>query len=147
MKLRFDCRNQDCPALIEYRPTGAGAERFCCPRCPREYTVQHSDRLLVRRALSACALCGGEELFIRKNFPQKTGLLIVVAAVLISLLSLQQHIGLAYGVLAAAVIVDGGIYYLVGVVTVCYRCRAEYWGLPRNPEHHWFDLATSEKYR
>lgn len=146
MKIRFGCRDERCPALIEYRPSGTGEEQFDCPRCARGYTVHNTDALFRGEVLRKCAMCAGQEMFIRKNFPQKTGLLIVVAAALISVLFLKANIMLAYGILAAAVLVDLVIYYVIGVVTVCYRCRTEYWGLYRNEEHEWFDLAASEKY-
>ena len=146
MKIRFACRDEQCPALIEYRPLGTGDETFACPRCSRDYTLHDTATLVRDRTLQKCALCGGEEMFIRKNFPQITGLLIVLVAGLISVLYLRTNTALAYGVLAAAMLADAIIYYLVGVVTVCYRCRTEYWGAARNQDHDWFDLATSEKY-
>lgn len=146
MKLRFECRQDTCPALIEYRPIGAGDEALDCPRCGRSHALHHTSQLLRREPLETCALCGGSEFFVRKDFPQKIGLLIVVTAAGISFLSLRSAPGLAYGVLAAAVLIDLLIYYIIGVVTVCYRCRTQYWGVQRNARHDWFDLATSEKY-
>lgn len=146
MKLRFECRKRGCPALIEYRPLGTGDETLNCPRCGEHYTVRHSDRLARGEPLERCALCGGMELYIRKNFPQRTGLLIVVIAAALSFMTLQRTPALAYGVLAGAVLIDLAIYCVIGLVTVCYRCRAQYWGLARNRRHDWFDLATSEKY-
>jgi hypothetical protein len=146
MRIRFACRDEQCPALIEYRPLGTGDETFACPRCRREYTLRDTATLVRDRTLRKCALCGGEEMFIRKNFPQITGLLIVLVAGLISFLYLRTNAALAYGVLAAAMLADVIIYYLIGVVTVCYRCRTEYWGASRSKNHDWFDLAASEKY-
>ncbi len=146
MKIRFACRDEQCPALIEYRPLGTGDETLACPRCSRDYTLHDTATLLRDRTLQKCALCGGEEMFIRKNFPQITGLLIVLVAGLVSVLYLRTNTALAYGVLAAAMLADAIIYYLVGTVTVCYRCRTEYWGVARNENHDWFDLAASEKY-
>ena len=106
MKICFRCRDERCPALIEYRPSGTGEEQFGCPRCGRGYTVHNTDTLFRGEMLRKCAMCAGQEMFIRKNFPQKTGLLVVVAAALISVLFLKANIMLAYGVLAAAVLVD-----------------------------------------
>ena len=146
MKIRFDCRDEQCPALIEYRPLGTGDETLACPRCRREYTLRDTATLVRDRRLRKCALCGSEEMFIRKNFPQITGLLIVLVAGLISFLYLRTNTVLAYGVLGTAVLADGIIYYLIGVVTVCYRCQTEYWGVSRHKDHDWFDLAASEKY-
>ena len=146
IKIRFDCRDEQCPALIEYRPLGTGDETLACPRCRREYTLRDTATLVRDRTLRKCALCGSEEMFIRKNFPQITGLLIVLVAGLISFLYLRTNTVLAYGVLGTAVLADGIIYYLIGVVTVCYRCQTEYWGVSRHKDHDWFDLAASEKY-
>ena len=146
MKIRFACRDEQCPALIEYRALGTGDETLACPRCSREYTLRDTATLVRDHTLRKCALCGGEEMFIRKNFPQITGLLIILVAGLISFLYLRTNPTLAYGVLGAAMLADVIIYYLIGVVTVCYRCRTEYWGVAHNKNHNWFDLATSEKY-
>ena len=145
-KMRFGCRDDHCPALIEYRPTGGGREQFACPRCERQYELHDTDALVLGGVLTRCVMCHGEELFIRKDFPQKTGLFIVVVAALTSILFLKSNPAIAYGVLAAAVLIDLLIYLMTGVVTVCYRCRTEYWGQARNENHNWFDLASSEKY-
>ncbi len=51
-----------------------------------------------------------------------------------------------FAVLAALVVIDAARYLLVGKVTVCYSCRAEYSNTAYNPKHQGFDLATSEKY-
>ena len=50
-------------------------------------------------------------------------------------------------VLLAATLLDAALYFVVGKVTVCYRCRAEFRDVPVNPEHEGFDLAIGEKYR
>ncbi len=49
-------------------------------------------------------------------------------------------------VLGGAVLVDAALYFVTGIATVCYRCRAEFRGVAYNPAHTGFDLATSEKY-
>lgn len=99
--------------------------------------------------INACPACGCRELFVRKDFPQKLGLgLVVVAGVAFLLLSASRgtfHLGV--WVLVAAALVDGLLYLMVGKVTVCYRCRAEIRGVPLNPEHGPFELAVAEKYR
>jgi hypothetical protein len=146
MKMQFECRTADCPALIEYRPLGKDHETLDCPRCARTYTLENTSELLQGHAPTRCVLCKGEEFFKRKDFPQKLGLGIVIVAALISLATLRDHFLLAYGVLAAAVVLDLIIYYMIGVVLVCYRCRTDYWSVAISEQHDWFDLATSEKY-
>lgn len=99
--------------------------------------------------MTSCPTCGCRDLFVRKDFPQKLGLGIVIVAGLGFLILAADrrtfYIGVA--VLAAATVVDAVLYWLVPRVTVCYRCRAEYRRLPVNPEHEGFELAVGEKYR
>ena len=100
-------------------------------------------------SLTACPKCGCADLFVRKDFPQKLGLAIVVVAAVafLALASRPRYFYLGALVLVAAVVIDAAIYLFVGKVTVCYRCRAEFRSAPVNPEHEGFDLAIAEKYR
>jgi hypothetical protein len=99
--------------------------------------------------LTTCPDCGCRDLFVRKDFPQKIGLaIVVVAAVTFVVLSVRRatmYVGVV--VLLAAFVVDAVLYVFVPKVTVCYRCRAEFRGVPVNPEHEGFELAVGEKYR
>ena len=99
--------------------------------------------------LTTCPKCGCRDLFIRKDFPQKTGLLVIVVAGL-TFLVLAARRGTFYlgvWVLVSAAAVDALLYVFVPKVTVCYRCRAEFRGVPLNPDHGAFELAVAEKYR
>jgi hypothetical protein len=99
--------------------------------------------------VSACPKCGCRDLFVRKDFPQKTGLALVTIAAL-AFLILAASRGTFYlgvWVLVAAAAVDAALYLVVGRVTVCYRCRAVIRGVPLNPAHGPFELAVAEKYR
>lgn len=99
--------------------------------------------------LKSCAKCGCADLFVRKDFPQKLGLTIVVVAALtfLALASRPRYFYLGALVLVLAAVADAVIYLLVGKVTVCYRCRAEFRDVPLNPQHEGFELAVAEKYR
>jgi len=98
-------------------------------------------------AVTVCPCCGGREFFVRKNFPQWLGLMIVIDAAVASCVLLYLKMMLwVWIVLGGAVVVDAALYFVTGVVTVCYRCRAEFRGAAYNPAHSGFDLATSEKY-
>jgi hypothetical protein len=97
--------------------------------------------------IDRCVVCDGVEFFIRRDFPQKLGMaLVVMFGVAASVFFYYQNVLATYGTLASLAVVDAIIYFFVGKVTVCYRCRAEYRGLVYNPDHEGFDLATSEKY-
>jgi len=99
--------------------------------------------------LTSCPKCGCADLFVRKDFPQKLGLAIVVVAAMtfLVLASRPRYFYLGAILLVVAAVVDAAIYLLVGKVTVCYRCRAEFRDVPINPRHEGFELAVAEKYR
>ena len=88
-------------------------------------------------------------MFIRKDFPQKLGLSVVVIAAVafLALASSRQHFYLGVIVLLVAVVIDTALYWLVPRITVCYRCRGEFRNVPLNPDHEGFELAIGEKYR
>jgi hypothetical protein len=98
--------------------------------------------------ITTCPQCGCRDLFIRKNFPQKLGLalVLVAAGAFVILAAWRQTFWIGAMVLCVAALVDAALYVLVGKLTVCYRCRSEFAG-PIHPEHHGFELATAEKYR
>jgi hypothetical protein len=98
---------------------------------------------------TTCPNCGCRDLFIRKAFPQKLGLAIVVAAAVafLVLAASRQRFYLGVIVLCVAAAVDAVLYLVVGRMTVCYKCRAEFRDAPINPDHEGFDLAIAEKYR
>lgn len=99
--------------------------------------------------LRTCPRCECPDLFVRKAFPQKLGLAIVLIAGIsfLVLASNPRTFTIGIGVLVAATLIDAVLYFVVPRVTVCYRCRAEFPGVPISPEHEGFDLAVGEKYR
>jgi hypothetical protein len=98
--------------------------------------------------LETCPKCGCREMFIRKDFPQKVGVGVVVVAAIafIVLAARRQSFWIGGSILLVAAGIDAIVYAIVGKVTVCYRCRAEFRGI-LNPGHEGFDLAVGEKYR
>ena len=101
------------------------------------------------KPLTACPACGCRDLFVRKDFPQKLGLAIVVIAGLafLALAARPRTFYLGVWVLVGAAVLDGLLYFFVPRVTVCYRCRKEFRRVPINPAHEGFELAVAEKYR
>jgi hypothetical protein len=99
--------------------------------------------------LTSCPHCNCRDLFVRKDFPQKLGLAIVICAAVafLALAASRSNFYLGAIVLVVAAAVDAAIYFFVPRITVCYRCRAEFRDRPLNPEHHGFELAIGEKYR
>jgi len=95
-----------------------------------------------------CLVCGCPELFVRKNFSQRLGLTIVVAAMVLSSIAWGLHWRYAtYGILFAAALIDVILYFRVGNLLQCYRCSAEYRGLAELEMGEPFSLETHEKFR
>jgi hypothetical protein len=99
--------------------------------------------------LESCPRCGCKDIFIRKDFPQKLGMAIVVLAAVLFLILAARPTTFYLGawLLVAAVVVDAVFYLFVPKVMTCYRCRTDFRGVPINPAFGKFELATAEKYR
>ncbi len=98
--------------------------------------------------LRRCPACGCRELFVRKDFPQITGLVIVLLAVVMAVALFSSQLDIfGFLLLGAAAVIDAIIYFFVGKCLVCYRCRSEFRDTPIRPDHAGWELATGEKYR
>lgn len=144
--VRYHCPAPNCVAIIEYRPLEQCGGTIECPRCRTPHPIAISDQVKRNCVVDRCAVCGGEDLFIRKDFPQRLGFAIVVVFGIAAIYAFTFSVLVAWTILASAVVLDLLIYFLIGTVTTCYRCRAEYRGCRPNVAHEGFDLATSEKY-
>jgi hypothetical protein len=146
MRIRLLCPNPRCARHVDL--DGSAIAAACsCPHCRQ--TLEVSIPGAVRDGLlTRCPCCEGEELYVRKDFPRRLGLALVVLVAAMSFwLFGRGQLGWALGVLVALVLADLLIYRLVPTITVCYRCQAEFRGICPNPSHAGFDLATAEKFR
>ena len=146
MQIRYHCPNDTCVAIIEYEPLEELTDPIECPRCHQQHPIGVSEEMRRHHRVDECAVCGRSELFVRKDFPQRLGVLIVVVFGLVAIYYFRVSVIKAWSVLVAAAVIDLVIYQLVGKVTMCYACRAEYRKCSLNPNHEGFDLATSDKY-
>jgi hypothetical protein len=139
---------------------------FACPRCEKtcrtdvsgdlpELTCGHCGMALSRTAeacdegrLVRCLACPSTDLFVRKDFPQRLGVTIVVAGFVVSCVTwyLYQK-ELTFAVLFATALADWALYALVGDSLVCYRCGAQYRQVPAIEGWSSFDLSVHERYR
>ncbi|MCS7166550.1 MAG: hypothetical protein RMI91_13355 [Gemmatales bacterium] len=116
-----------------------------CPACRQPVRGQASAQ---SGTLPRCRVCGNDEMYVQKDFPHRLGLTILVLAFALSCVFYYWHwIVWTWAVLIGSVVADAVLYWLVGNMTVCYRCQTRYRGFPPNPAHGPFDLATAEKYR
>lgn len=146
MQIRYHCPADGCVAIIQYEPLEDSAPTMKCPRCKVDHPMSISDAVRAGEMVDRCVVCGGRELFIKKDFPQGIGLAVVVLFGALAIYMFTVNVMLAWAVLAAAALIDLSVYVVVGRVTACYACRAEYRKCHLNPAHEGFDLATSEKY-
>lgn len=98
--------------------------------------------------LRACVVCGNQQLYRQKNFPQWLGLsLLTIACGAFFVLQLLYQPAWAWTILLGSAALDLGLYLIVGDVIVCYRCQARHTGVPSRNTYAPFELAIAEKYR
>lgn len=147
IRIALRCPKAPCGGRVRAGIDRAGRIDAVCPRCREPIALTVPDELIESGKVEKCAACPGREFFIRKDFPQRIGLLLVIIFGLIATwFFYQRDIIASFATLVTLVVIDALIFLFVGKVTVCYRCRAEYRGFVYNPDHEGFDLATSEKY-
>ena len=130
------CRCQGCG-----REATAGLDGVSrCASCGREGRLALSPSLTERRIVDRCAACGGEQLYVQRDFNQRAGLAVVVVGALLAPFTPY------YSSLVVAALIDAALYMLLPEITVCYRCPAHYRGFARNPRHQAFDLHLAEQY-
>jgi hypothetical protein len=115
-----------------------------CGRCGTEIPLAVSDALRRDTGVDRCPVCGGAEHYTRKDFDPKLGLAFVLTGAAISAAFYWfRHDFIAYGILAAAALIDLVAYSRLKDVTVCYRCHTEFRGAyPRTAPA--FDLHTAD---
>ena len=118
-----------------------------CPHCRGRQQVRIPPSLSRTKTVTACSVCGHDELYIQKDFNRQLGLVIVGIGILASTYFFNHRQPFnAMASLVITALIDLMIYSLVGFVTVCYSCHAVYRGFERNPQHEPFDLKKLEKY-
>lgn len=120
-----------CPACNAGLPVQGSdpAAAIKCGRCGRAIPLTISDAVRHDRAVDRCPVCAGADFYTRKDFDPKAGLAVVVIGAVTS--GVFYWFGrdlIAYGILAAAVLIDLMVYGRLKDITVCYRCHSEFRG-------------------
>jgi hypothetical protein len=119
---------------------------LACPQCAAKWPVSAS--AIADGKLWQCLVCPSDELFVRKDFSQSLGIGIVVAGIVVSSIFWAYRMPFwAYAVLFTTALLDVVVYFAVGNLLECYRCQAQYRGVPGLENHGGFDLETHEKHR
>jgi len=143
MNVSYRCPSCDATNHVAF--DGVAVE-LACSRCAARLVVPQGAWEDGR--LQRCLACPSTDLFIRKDFPQRLGVLIVVLGFAASCVSWYFHwIYTTFAILFATALIDGALYALVGNALICYRCGAVYRDLPGMEEHGGFELETHERYR
>ena len=143
MNVTFCCQRCDQTSRVDVDPAD---DLLTCPGC--ELALERPSEAFQDGRLTRCLVCPSRELFVRKDFPQRLGVAIVVLGFAISCVTWYFYwVNLTFAVLFATALIDVLLYVLVGDNLTCYRCGAEYRAVPNMAEHGGFDLATHERYR
>jgi hypothetical protein len=117
-----------------------------CPACSAKWHIPAGT--IEPDGLRRCVICPSTELFVRKDFSQSLGVAIVVVGFALSSVFWYYRMPLwTYGVLFATALIDVVLYLTVGDLLQCYRCHAQYRGVPGLESHGSFNLETHEKHR
>ena len=150
MELTYSCRK--CAAIDRVAKI-EDASQTTCPACG-EIRAVHREAF-DQGNLRCCAVCGTEDLYIQKDFPQRLGIVIVVVGFAISSVFWYYERPLwTYAILLTSALLDMVLFYRVPNVTICYRCLVQHRGVGSNPVDEAgrprfkpFDLAIGERYR
>jgi len=142
-QITYSC--PDCGELLQARFEDESVQNRC-PACNSERSLQPPD--LHGGYLQRCIACPSTELFVRKDFPQRLGVTIVAVGFIVSSIFWYYHNVMAtFGVLLLTALIDVVLYLTMGNVLECYRCHAQYRGLPGFDDYDQFDLEAYEKHR
>jgi hypothetical protein len=108
--------------------------------------------------LMRCLVCPSLELFVRKNFPQRLGLAIVVTGLAASCVAwANRELVITFGILFGTALLDVVLFLFMPECLTCYRCGARYsgddvasqlaGGHTGGRQYGGFDLETHEKHR
>jgi hypothetical protein len=142
-----------CPSCEQVRRAhvAAGGAALTCEGChwSRPYRDGDFDQTgLDQRGPRTCLVCGCDDLWRQKDFPQRLGVAMVVLGAVLSTIAFAVYMPLtALGVLLAFALVDLLLFTFMKDVLVCYRCHARYRDAHLEDDHPRFNLETAERYR
>lgn len=143
MNVTYAC--PDCQAINRLEVTPE-TERLACPNCQSEIKTPADG--WAGRDLQRCLVCPSTDLFVRKAFPQRLGVAIVVLGFVLSCIAWYDYrTELTFGILFATALIDVVLYVFVGNLLMCYRCQAQYRGVEGLERHSGFELETHERHR
>jgi hypothetical protein len=124
----------------------ASTAALVCHRCQRQITLPPG--AIEGRRINRCLVCPSRDLYVRKDFPQRLGVLLVAVGIVGSSIAwYYASLAWTFGILFATALADLLLFIVVGNALMCYRCGAHYRGVAEMESHGQFNLETHEKYR
>jgi DNA-directed RNA polymerase subunit RPC12/RpoP len=119
---------------------------LACPHCSQSIAIAPGS--VEGNRVRCCLTCPSRELFVRKDFPQRVGVMLVAIGVIGSSIAwYYASLAWTFGILFATALADLALFAVVGEALMCYRCGALYRGVAEMEAHGEFNLETHEKYR
>lgn len=135
-----------CHARIQAPPEAFGAPERPTESADNPYESPAADG--ASPTLRRCLVCPSKDLFVRKDFPQRLGVSIVVLGFFASCVTWAMHYVYAtFAVLFGTALLDVLLYVSFGEAVQCYRCGATYRNLDGATDYPAFDLETHERHR
>ena len=143
MNVTYACSH--CQAINRHE-ISPQTQRFTCASCGS--TIKPPANAWEGEQLNRCLVCPSTDLFVRKAFPQRLGVAIVILGFVLSCIAWYDYrTELTFGILFATALIDVVLYVVVGNLLMCYRCQAQYRGLEGIEKHGGFELETHERHR
>ena len=108
---------------------------FACGSCQKPISLTH----LEQKELKICPRCDNTELYQHKDFNKKVGFVIFLAGA--ALAPWTYYISLF-----VALLIDAALYPFFPWMSVCYRCKSELRGWPKNPKLDRFNHERAAHY-
>jgi hypothetical protein len=121
-------------------------DELVCTHCQEKIVI--AEGAIEGQRIRKCLVCPSTDLYVRKDFPQRLGVGLVIVGILGSSIAwYHMHLYWTFAILFATALADLLLYFVVGEALMCYRCDAHYRGVLEMDSHGPFDLETHEKYR
>jgi hypothetical protein len=136
-----------CPECEQAARTtvGPAVRTLACPHCRAAWDISDSPH---DGRVERCLVCPSEDLYVRKDFPQRLGVTIVVLGFAASCVAWYYHeLYWTFGILFATALLDIVLYLVFGNALVCYRCGATYREVEGLNSHRPFELEVHERHR
>lgn len=133
-KISLDCPHCQAFQTLEIAEAKS-AFTFACGHCQKDITLTG----LNQDPIVSCPVCGNLEFYQHKDFNKKLGLAVfVLGAVLVPwTYALSMFVALA---------IDAALYPFFPWMTVCYDCKSELRGWPKNPKLDRFNHERAAHY-